>query len=339
MRAGANLRNGSIGELEIVDITNPASPLTLGTYRPFPLPFSTRLKMAGTLAFLTNSYDGGTQILDVTDPLSPILRGTIPEATAVQIVGQLAYVVNPAGLRIYAIGDPDAPQLRGSLTTPFAAEQLVVADERAYVLGRRYEYECQYCNNTVAHLTIVDVHDPTAPTILGTLDPLGQGQSFPGDVMAIRGTTLYVLADGKLQIVDVSNPSAPAIRGTLGGAAEIQIDGTYAYTASTYQGLTVFDISKPANPTVIGTASTGLNFVDQLAVSNGLAFLSLSGGGLRVIDATRPRAPLLRGSYPRYPFDIQVVGDMIYFLDGPLHILRAKPSGFTNPAYVPLAYR
>jgi hypothetical protein len=114
----------------------------------------------------------------------------------------------------------------------------------------------------------------------------------------------------------------------------------YAYIASSHLGVSILDTSQPEHPAVIGTVSTGGNFVDQVAVSDGLAFLGFYEGGLRLIDATRPRSPLLRGSYPSYSIDIQIVGDIVYFIgrDGSLQILRVKPSGFTNPVFVRLAY-
>jgi hypothetical protein len=96
---------------------------------------------------------------------------------------------------------------------------------------------------------VIDVSDPTNPTIVGSVDTPGYARG-----VYVLGNYAYVADDASgLQVIDVSNPTNPTIVGSVytpDSAWGVYVLGNYAYVANMVNygssRLQVIDISDPA---------------------------------------------------------------------------------------------
>ena len=178
-------------------------------------------------------------------------------------------------------------------------------------------------------LTILNIVDPTLPTVIGKATPL------PGMVadITISGNYAYIAAmEGGLRVIDIGNPADPFEVGyydTPSSAHAVDLSGGYAYVADFDAGLRVVDISDPSNPFEVG-------FYDTLGESRGVdvsgeyAYLADGGTGLRIISISNPYNPIEVGNYdtPGTAYDVRVSGGYAYIAD--LHAMRVI--NISNPS-------
>ncbi len=166
-------------------------------------------------------------------------------------------------------------------------------------------------------LEVLDVSDPTTPTVVGTTEPF---PNFVEDV-AVSGTVAYVAAGGAgmymLNISDPANPSVTGIYDTPGYAEGVAVDGRYAYVADGPYGLRIVDISDPMHPTEI-TFAYPLNYVFDIAVDGQYVYLAAAGAGLLVVNISNPTRPIEIGTYdtPGYAYGVTVAENVVYIADG-----------------------
>ncbi|MFM6024176.1 MAG: hypothetical protein ACKPER_14820, partial [Dolichospermum sp.] len=140
-----------------------------------------------------------------------------------------------------------------------------------------------YVPDNTSGLQIIDISNPTSPTLKGNYDT-------PAAIdVQIVGNYAYVADDWSgLQIIDISNPAAPTLVGTYntpGNAIDVQIVGNYAYVADYESGLQIIDISNPAAPTLVGTYDTPGNAYSVQIVDN-YAYVADHVSGLQIIDVS-----------------------------------------------------
>jgi len=168
-----------------------------------------------------------------------------------------------------------------------------------YVSGK-YAYVAASNSN---RLTIVDVSDPSAPTIAGSVQ---NGLLFGARSVYVSGKYAYVAAfdADRLTIVDVSDPSAPTITGSvqdgrLNGAFSVYVSGKYAYVAAVnVSRLTIVDVSDPSAPTIAGSVQNGLLIrARSVYVSGKYAYVAAPNAArLTIVDVSDPSAPTIAGS-------------------------------------------
>ena len=167
---------------------------------------------------------------------------------------------------------------------------MVVANLRAYVAYGE------------AGLQVIDVTNPAAPVILGSLNtPLvARGVDVSGfyAVVADDGTP------GAVRIVDVSNPTAPVITGDLvlssGHAKDVVVRDQLAYLASFTGGFQVIDFSMPTSPTIIGVLpldAPGGFAPRDVELSRNFAFAAeqIFGNAVPVVSILNPSNPTYAG--------------------------------------------
>ena len=149
-------------------------------------------------------------------------------------------------------------------------------------------------------LQILDVSQPTAPTLLGSFtypDVLGGSTS----AVALLGTKAY-LADTEegLLVVDVADPMSPTRVGVITGppgVGDITIDGSLAFVAAGKTGgLQVWDLSMPAAPSLLGNVDSP-GEATRVAVTGSYAYLADGFSGLQVIDVSTPAMPSIVGNF------------------------------------------
>jgi hypothetical protein len=113
--------NNGNNTLYVIDISNPSSPVSVGSAATGTGPRS--ISVQGTYAYVTNSGSSTLQVFDVSNPASPVSIGTAATGTApygVSVSGRYAYLVNntSATLQAFDLGGAYVQQLQtGGLET------------------------------------------------------------------------------------------------------------------------------------------------------------------------------------------------------------------------------
>ncbi len=253
----------SVGDdgVEIVDVTNPASPASVGEVED-----DGNLLLDGANAVTTfrigpNIYvavttqnDDGLQIIDITNPASPAAAGKLEDDSDRLLVDTSAVDIFETGGSTYAVvaswGEPG--------------------------------------------LQIIDITNPASPAAAGQLEDDSDLLLNGTRALAVfeEGGSTYVAAasfhDDGLQIVDVTDPQNPAAAGKLADGGELQLDGASgveifrvdgtAYAAMTSQsdgGLQIVDLTDPDSPTAAGSLEDGPQY--SLRNARDLALFTSSG--------------------------------------------------------------
>jgi hypothetical protein len=317
----AYLAAGSAGGLRIVDVSNAASPVTIGTAL---VGNARHVDLNGNDAYVSAGGDG-LAVVDVADPTTPRRLPTDPvaawdETMDVAWRGNTAYVAGrDSGLVTVDVTDPAAPRLIARVPEVGRAERLEIEGSFAYVLSGS--------DQSVGRLAIVDVSDPAAPRATGTISTTGPAEAI--DVSAGRA---YVAAYGAgLRIFDVTNPNAPHEVSSIGVgegyAKDVLVDGTLAYVVDRTMGLRIIDVTDPTAPRDIGQYGFYTQFESRGVAKDG-ARLLVSGSTepiddwhftqppehILVIDVADPAHPALERSIdlPVYSREMVVAGNRAY---------------------------
>lgn len=144
--------------VDVVEVGSLTGPRVL---QSFYLPdWANDLVVAGDRLYAAGN-DDGLFVIDVSDLDAPRLVGGIDTpgaAMAVSLGGGFAVVADlDRGLTVVDIASPQAPARLGEVLTVYAPKQIAVEGDYAYGL----EYEV---------MQIVDIGEPAAMTVVGTLD-------------------------------------------------------------------------------------------------------------------------------------------------------------------------
>lgn len=306
------------GEASIVGVLISSSPSIQETITG--LDSSAReVRVHGGVAWL-----GGNQVegLRIAAPVAPTtVLSVAANARDAVVASDLVYVA-ATGLQIrqrFPLGN-----LVGSYPTS-TPSGLDVAGDHAYLcLG-------------ATGLRIVDVSDPTTPTLASTYDTSGTALD-----VAVAGNHAFV-ADGAGQftVVDVSDPTSPQLASTFStvGSGLVQgvaLQGNLAYLATGSRGLQIVDIEDPANPTAVGDVTTGGAEARDVDVAGDYAFVAYGTGGLRVYDVSDPTSPTVVNTTntPDEAHGVEVSGDLLVLANGSAGVLTYDITDPANPSPV-----
>ncbi len=147
-------------------------------------------------------------------------------------------------------------------------------------------------------LQIVDVANPAAPTLLGSL-------TLPGLASAVAVVDSDLVVVGRrgtigagISFVNTSLPAAPTPRGQIGGGVPdpraIAVKDTIAFIADASLGLLSVGFGNPDAPGLVG-AFSGTPALD-LDLSGDLLLVATAVAGLQIVDVFRPASPSLASS-------------------------------------------
>ncbi len=147
-------------------------------------------------------------------------------------------------------------------------------------------------------LAIVDINDPSAPTMLG-------GYNTPGTAVAVHVSgDLAFVADNAagLQVFSVANSGNPVRLGgydTPGYALDVVVRSNLAFVADGSAGLVVLDVSNPAQPTAVGRYTNNL-YARSICLSSNFVCVgsSSSSQGVVLLDVSNPALPAEMGRLP-----------------------------------------
>lgn len=262
---------GSGDTLKIVDFTEPATPVEVGSVI---LPEQLRDIVVNSNYIYVADWNSGLRIIDISDPAIPTEISSYQfegVASKIAVRGCYAYLADGINLRILDITDPANPSVildydhSGNAST----DVVVVVVDFAYIL------------DYWGILSIVDISDPTAPVWLGqsNIGEAAQGLAIQGDYA--YGQSFY--GDG-LQIINISDPTNPTLAGFDDKYTSYGLDvsGAFAYIADGGDGLWIVDIRTPAQPVEVGDFNTGSSARDVF-VSGRVAYVASYDAGLYVI--------------------------------------------------------
>ena len=276
------------GGLRTYDITDPTVPAPLGGIDTADAALD--VEIAAELAFVAAGTDG-LRIFDVTNPSSPVDTGALalPGSTAkVDVVGAIAYVVDRGirdryygayrALRIVDVSNAADPVELGAIEftdsrTPCQIPGIAVVEPLVYV--------------TCYGLYIVDVSNPMQPTLV-TADRWSfdsrSSVEIAGNRM-YRGMHMGQYGDS-LAVYDISNPTQPVYIDRAFGVSDrmIVIEDGFAYSAGSYGGLSVHDLTDPQPAVFLGGYPPNRGGWNGLAIADGLVFGVTSDGYLQVIN-------------------------------------------------------
>ncbi|MBD80973.1 MAG: hypothetical protein CL840_18795 [Crocinitomicaceae bacterium] len=159
------------------------------------------------------------------------------------------------------------------------------------VTGKQYALLCA----STSGLRIIDVSDPSNPTLVGTIS--GNGLEAV-DVKTWKNYA-YVVAESPSvsgKIIDLTNPSGPVQSGSFPGGHNITIsDSGYMYLSA--PGIRIFDLnSDPLNPALVYTDSTCDGH--DISIVNQLLYDFSDNCGTRIFDISQPDTLISLGTVP-----------------------------------------
>jgi len=209
-----------------------------------------------------------------------------------------------------------------------------------------YAYVTQ--NDSIC-LNIIDISDPSAPSSVSAYTcycpPLNHRVA---DGLAISNNYAYLAYNEQisaLRIINISNPLFPELSGQLSSSFTwirgMEISGKYLYMTGD-SGLTIVDISDPANPIITGTYNMfGLQAHDVFIQNDTNAFIShyiqnLFTSGFAIINVKTPTSSTLSSlcTTTVAPIKIEVNGNYAYLANGDSGIQIANIENSAAPTIV-----
>ena len=302
---------GQGSRLLVVDVSDPAAPTLVGVTSPLP-EIVQAIALRGHYAFLAVG-NAGLRVIDVSDPAGPVEVGHWQEAEGAKqlaIAGGIAYLIVDGGLVVLDISDPTAPQEVGFYEV--AANDVAVDSGYVYLAA-------------ALGLQILSVADPSAPQLVGRVTEYDSGHRVvvDGDHVYMTAREEHWTPTGSyeaymLLVVDVSDKSDPIRLARLPLTdlpLDVVVEGHRLYT--TYDDVTIFDVTVPREPVGLGQAVTP-GYAVQMAISGDQLYVADYYGGLRVISQATPAAPVEVGYLDTAwsPTAVALSGNHVYVTAG-----------------------
>lgn len=275
--------------IQVVDITNPSSPV--------------KIKTIDTPAFAEAVYqkDGFLYIADnkelrILDSTGKTI-GASPQnfwASALTIDNGYAYLVAGSEMLILDVKNPqDIKKIGKIMLTGIAPTHVVVHNNHAYVV------------ETLGGLNIIDIQNRATPKIVKVLPfeshtvgfRVRGNYAYLGRVATITSTTQGYSQTSLFEIIDITNPASANVIASLSIPTDIKgldLEDSYAYIIGSYPyRLAPIDISSPTNPKLVnaGESIVGSADLQDVVVEDKYAFIADGSLGLRVVDVSNTENP------------------------------------------------
>ncbi|MBP6866094.1 MAG: hypothetical protein KBC12_00960 [Candidatus Pacebacteria bacterium] len=261
--------NNNSANFYIVDVSNPALPVQVGTLNLSNTPQN--IFVEGNFAYIASNSDSRElQVVDVTNPALPAIAGVYDDpgtddGRGIYVSGGHAYMTFASGVdfAVIDVSNPNLPAIAGSLNIANVPNEVFVSGKYAYIAS----------SSNTTEVLVVDVNVPANPVLAGALNLPGNTDA---NTVSMNGSNLYVGQGNTLRVVDTSNPLALVLSGSLivGNAiTDIALDlgsaGDLLFLSSSDNAteFEVIDVSVSALPVLFGVLDTP--GVDNL---NGVAY-------------------------------------------------------------------
>lgn len=168
-----------------------------------------------------------------------------------------------------------------------------------------------YAANYNQGLTVIDVSNPTTPTLIASYDQFG----YAVDVVVNEETAYVIDGFSKLHILDVSSPLTPVLLGhyeTPLAPNRLAITGQTVYVVALNE-LQVLDVSQPSDPKLLGSLSF-VGYTQDIAVQHERLYLANGQHGLFAVDVSQPSEPTLVGHYQADVTSIAFKDNWVYMV-------------------------
>jgi hypothetical protein len=313
--------------VQIVDITNPASPALRGYYNTGDDALG--IQVNNGYAYVANG-NSGLMVLSLSNPLYPQEAGALADGytdrLAIQASGTniFAYTSNGGGLAIVDITTPANPTLTGttaSVSDWSEPHSIAILGNRAFLATQYYQ------------LQAFDITNPGNPTSLGVVGDGGLANAVTvsnGELYAWGiGLSVYSLVGGNLQTITNNDTGFDGLLSA--GGDTIAIIGSTAICAGGQYGIFLFNVSSSTALPYLGEFASTAGYYYSTAVSGSDVYSVTQNDGLKVFDVSNPAAPNLLSQFIS-TFDgggggtkVMVSGTQAYFLaDGQINILNVS---------------
>ncbi|MHA1199711.1 MAG: LVIVD repeat-containing protein [Candidatus Heimdallarchaeaceae archaeon] len=251
----------------------------------------------------------GISVIDISDP-TDISRLTIidfPSAVfGLQIIGNFAYVGGSnAGFYILDITDIYNPITLGHHNHTGAAIKVFIQDDFAFV------------TDYFSGLSIYDISNKSDPIF--EYHYIGVGSIW--DVVVLSDVA-YIANPYSVEVLNVTDPTSPVQIMTLSNtydATHLSISGDKLFVGKHGQGLSVYDISVPTTPILLGSYSDD-DGGEELGLRGNDTFLCVADNyGIELFDLTSLPTITKLAEYRDgvgAAHDLEFVGNYIYAVDG-----------------------
>ncbi len=253
----------------------PAMPVPTQTEEPVPSP-EVVAQLGGTAYAVAKVGDyvyvaegAAVTAYDVRDPTAPTVVGRGPTLPG-RVLGlathgdyllaavSAGYAIEPigAGLAVLGLAEPTQPDLVTMVPLADGANDVVVAGDYAYVAGG----DVDAVDNPSSQMIVFDVSDPGLPRRVASRTLTGRASRS----IVYAAGHVYVAhpASRMASIIDVTTPDHPLYVGSLTatwmwGFGDLATDGDRLAGLDHTVGagaIVAFDLSRPAEPTLIGRA-------------------------------------------------------------------------------------
>lgn len=309
--------------LVIVDVSEPASPKTLGTFNS---PGSAiGIAVVGNTAYLGDETKG-LQVLDISDPAQPKSIGSftaVSRSFRVAVRGQHVFLTDTSrGLLVLDVSDPTSPVKIGEVATGAGASDVAFAGDFAFLAS------------SSKGVSVVNIQNPAMPALVTNLN---LGTQSVGTV-ALNGNTLYASATSNgLLVLDVTEPATPVLvtnlvngitgygvahaAGQIGladnsgpfqllhaatpglpiavghfpvtGATSVAMDAQHAFVSSGSGTILVLALGEPANPQSVSALGLGNRDLSRRLYAHKPGALYLTrNNSLTTFNTTTPFSPM-----------------------------------------------
>lgn len=325
----------AVGDGAVALASIPGSGYSLaGSYNSSGSQDGTDVFVVGNTAyFITANNSSGPEffIVNVTNPASPTLISSLDlgaAANGIYVSGNYAYVAsanNSQELQIINVSNPAAPTLVGSYDASGSTDATDV-----WVSGN-YAYLVRLSSGQ-PELYKINVTNKSSPSLTGSTE-------IGGNVNGIHvsGNYAYLATSVNSQEMVAVNltPTNPTVVGSYNAPGnqdgiDIFVDGTTAYLItqpSSSDKLFIIDVTNPASPSLISSASWGGSSGTTYSVfKNGnFVFVGVnqSADAVQIFDVSNPASPVLSST-------ITTVGGNalgLYFSGSYLYVANSDDNG------------
>jgi hypothetical protein len=293
----AYVGNATSTQIRIYDITNPASPSSVGVITGcMSAPSNTLGHLDASGGILAAQCSGGVlntvKLYDISNPSSPQLLSTISPAGYIWdpvISGKYLYIAQDfgGGISVYDISDPRAPILRQHYTA-------VTGRPLGLALQGNYLYNVEFDS---ARLNIYDISNPTdIVKVAYSVTSAGSSLTGPHGV-SVFGRYAFVGGNQGVKIYDISNPASPSAVSLISIGSfttRTYVSNRYLYAAA-QDGIHVYDISNIASPVSVGFTAYSAVAYPSMELSGKYAFVAGGSAGFKVFDISGIDAPGISG--------------------------------------------
>ncbi len=283
---------GHFGEegIQVYDINELSQPQLVGQFPTYYNEEIREIVVDGDRAYAqflnygtasTRENIGFMVIFDISQPENPVMLSyyqyLYADINSMDVSGDFAYLEANGAMQIVDVSNPYNPILAAEY-----GENIRFID---------YDNQYAYLCGPSALLQIIDVSDPTNPQASGVCNLIATGYS-----VTAKGVTAAVYCKTgehgpyHVALIDVSNPEEPVLMSTIEPYETSRFEGkpiiydqTLIISDRNWNEIRYYDISDPANPTLIYEQQWNLKTLD-MAVVDGNLLTANSVWGFSVLD-------------------------------------------------------